>query len=117
MVTASPMADQLITPKTLARLRSNSTPGSCPQVPPEMERTATMTTDESVPDSPTLGSDMLGSPGPSIVDDLELPPILPGFILSAGSRSSLVEYGKRKSMKDRPKSHMSAGSRLSEILP
>lgn len=118
MVTASPMADQLITPKTLARLRSNSTTGSFPGVPPPtMERTGTMTTEESVPDSPTLGSDMLGSPGPSIVDELELPPILPGFVLSAGSRSSLVEYGRRKSTKDRPKSHLSAGSRLSELLP
>ncbi|KEF59559.1 uncharacterized protein A1O9_04404 [Exophiala aquamarina CBS 119918] len=118
MVTASPMADQLITPKTLARLRSNSANDSFPCVPqPDLERTGTMTTEESVPDSPTLGSDMLGSPGPSIVDDLELPPILPGFVLSAGSRSSLVEYGKRKSTKDRPKSHLSASSRLSELLP
>ncbi|KAK5045741.1 hypothetical protein LTR84_008833 [Exophiala bonariae] len=118
MVTASPMADQLITPKTLARLRSNSNIGSPPpSLPqPSRERSETVTSVGSVPDSPTLGSDGLGSPGPSIVDDLELPPILPGFVLSAGSRSSLVEYGKRKSTKDRPKSHLSVGSRLSEML-
>lgn len=117
MLTASPMADQLITPKTLARLRDNSTMGPFEsERQPSVERSETMTTEESVPDSPTLGSDALGSPGPSIVDDLELPPILPGFVLSAGSRSSLVEYGKRKSTRDRPKSHLSAGSRLSELV-
>lgn len=40
-----------------------------------------------------------GSPGPSIIEEDELPPILPGFVLSAGSRMSLVGYGKRKSVK------------------
>jgi hypothetical protein len=51
------------------------------------------------------------------VDEAELPPILPGFVLSAGSRSSLVGYGKRKSVKkDRPKSQLSVGSRLSALL-
>ena len=42
-----------------------------------------------------------GSPGPSIVDEEEyLPPtVLPGFVMSAGHRSSLVGYGKRKSTK------------------
>lgn len=71
------------------------------------------TTETSVPDSPTLGSPSLGSPGPSIVDEADLPPILPSFVLSAGARSSLVGYGKRKSVKkDRPQSEVSVASSL-----
>lgn len=127
MVTASPMADQLITPKTLARLRDNhstigppppDSPPSLPPSPPNFRERSQIadSVDSFVPDSPTLGSDSLGSPGPSIVDDLELPPILPGFVLSAGSRSSLVDYDKRKNTRDRPKSHLSVGSRLSGML-
>lgn len=69
--------------------------------------------DSPTPDSPTLGSSPLGSPGPSIVDDTELPPILPGFVLSAGSRSSLVGYDKRKSLKnERPRSQLSMGDMM-----
>ena len=120
MITASPMADHLITPKTLARLRSNS---SLAQPLPTEEATTQVgeplsPSEWSIPDSPTLGSPpSLGSPGPSIVDEADLPPILPGFVLSAGSRSSLVGYGKRKSLKkDRPRSHLSAGSRFSQLL-
>ena len=141
MVTASPLANQLITPKTLSRLRSdshlrhraNSAAGSL--------ATATTTARESVgpwramPNvdasyaavmarpraksyssvnkrSPVVESSPeqarpsnkadaagAGSPGPSIHEDVDLPPILPGFVLSAGSRTSLVGYGKRKSVK------------------
>ncbi|EXJ88398.1 hypothetical protein A1O1_05328 [Capronia coronata CBS 617.96] len=93
-VTVSPLADHLNSPQTLSRLRSGS-------VPPQgrwramlsINRSETQSADDPIPDSPTLGS-----PGPSIVDDDELPPILPGFVLSAGSRTSLMVYGKRKGL-------------------
>jgi len=113
------MANQTITPKTLARLRSNSeTAPAHLKAMPSIDQSETQSIEDSVPDSPTLGSSALGSPGPSIIDDEgDLPPILPGFVLSAGSRSSLVGYGKRKSVKkDRPKSQVSTGSRRSEAL-
>ncbi|KAK5197092.1 hypothetical protein LTR92_003030 [Exophiala xenobiotica] len=118
MVTASPLADHPITPRTLARLRSDPdlSRGHWKAMP-SIDRSDTESLSASVPDSPTLGSPPLGSPGPSIVDEAELPPILPGFVLSAGSRSSLVGYGKRKSVKkERRKSQLSIGSRLSQIL-
>lgn len=67
------------------------------------ERTSTVEAEEeataSRKEKDTGDGDSMGSPGPSIVEDDELPPILPGFVLSAGSRSSLVWYGKRKSVK------------------
>lgn len=114
------MADHLITPKTLAKLRSDS---SLSRTQPGYDAgtgqsECSESVDGSVPDSPTLGSSAsLGSPGPSVVDEAELPPILPGFVLSAGSRSSLVEYGKRKGLKQqRPRSQLSAGNRLSQVL-
>ncbi|OAL37441.1 hypothetical protein AYO20_03290 [Fonsecaea nubica] len=120
MVTASPMANTTITPGALARLRSNS------HLTLEYAKTAPKTRDDFeteseegfVPDSPTLGTPSLGSPGPSIVDDEEdLPPILPGFVLSAGSRTSLVDYGKRKSVKrDCSRCEMSTGGQLSPVM-
>ncbi|KIV85895.1 hypothetical protein PV11_01547 [Exophiala sideris] len=118
MVTASPFANEPITPRTLARLRSNTDPGrGYWKAMPSIDGSETRSIESSVPDSPTLGSPSLGSPGPSIVDEAELPPILPGFVLSAGSRSSLVGYGKRKTLrKDRPKSQLSVGSRLSQLM-
>lgn len=160
MVTASPLANQPITPKTLSRLRSNSDLRSKPSIPaipnkpvprtptpstttgqwrvmPSIESSppsvlrqrskshASMTrrpstagstsvsltnaeardeVEPSVPLMPTTTNldaetTTIGSPGPSIIDEDELPPILPGFVLSAGSRMSLVGYGKRKSVK------------------
>lgn len=113
MVTASPLADHLITPRTLARLRSNTEPSRGHwKAMPSIDQSETQSVGTSVPGSPTLGS-----PGPSIVDEAELPPILPGFVLSAGSRSSLVGYGKRKSVKkERRKSQLSIGSRLSQLM-
>ncbi|OCT49294.1 hypothetical protein CLCR_04826 [Cladophialophora carrionii] len=118
MLTASPMANTLITPKTLARLRSNSPPVQrCVDTMPSIDKPTRQDDDPSVPDSPTLGSPPLGSPGPSIVDEDELPPILPGFVLSAGSRTSLVGYGKRKSIKKgRTKSSGSMTNRLSQLM-
>lgn len=120
------MADHLITPKTLAKLRSDSslsrTQAGYDAGTAQSECSESSESSESVdgsdPDSPTLGSSAsLGSPGPSVVDEAELPPILPGFVLSAGSRSSLVEYGKRKGLKkQRPRSQLSAGNRLSQVL-
>ena len=105
MVTASPMAGQPITPRTLARMRSNTLPQHWKPLP------------SPTPSSPGIpsadGSPGPGSPGPSIADDVELPPILPGFVLSAGQRSSLVGYGRRKSTRERPKSAYSQSSRLS----
>lgn len=113
IVTASPMANTTITPRTLAKIRSHSPP------PPEhwkampsFDKSETYTDDMSLPESPTLGS-----PGPSIAEEADLPPILPGFVLSAGSRSSLVEYGKRKSGKqERPKSQGSLVTRMSQVM-
>ncbi|KIW23202.1 uncharacterized protein PV07_11422 [Cladophialophora immunda] len=119
MVTASPMANTTITPRTLATLRSNSHLAlECAKAEPKRtDESETESEEQFLPDSPTLGSSSLGSPGPSIVDEADLPPILPGFVLSAGSRTSLVGYGKRKSVKkDRPQSQVSTGSRLSQIM-
>ena len=118
MVTASPMANTTITPRALARLRSNShLSAEHIKAVPVTDQSETQSVEQYLPDSPTLGSPSLGSPGPSIVDEAELPPILPGFVLSAGSRSSLVGYGKRKSVKkDRPESQVSMGSRSSQMM-
>ncbi|EXJ74166.1 uncharacterized protein A1O5_02460 [Cladophialophora psammophila CBS 110553] len=119
VVTASPVANTTITPRTLARLRSNSHPasGHLKAVPSSVDESETESVEQFLPDSPTLGSPSLGSPGPSIVDDADLPPILPGFVLSASSRTSLVGYGKRKSVKkDRPRSQVSTGSRVSQVM-
>lgn len=135
MVTASPLANQPITPKTLNRLRSTSdlqarrsdreqtsagplaltSRGEWRVIPPQ---DATLTRLRSRSHSSLVGAlrsgtsgsesgssirlqktNSIGSPGPSIIEEDELPPILPGFVLSAGSRSSLVGYGKRKSTK------------------
>lgn len=85
---ASPTAGQTISHRALHRMRSGSLPQ---QSSPLAER-------ESIDEH---GRD---SPGPSIAEEEELPPILPGFILSAGQRSSLVGYGKRKSVKGRESS-------------
>jgi hypothetical protein len=96
MITASPMAGQSITHRTVYRMRS----GTFPQ---------TSSTSRSAGNAPSGDGSMpggpeIGSPGPSIIEEEELPPILPGFVLSAGQRSSLVGYGKRKSVKERPES-------------
>lgn len=133
MVTASPLANQPISPKTLHRLRSasdmhrpsedkeNIRPGAISltskgqwRVMPSVDDISTRPrsrSHSSLKSRPsTAGSDTnerpktgrknsIGSPGPSIIEEDELPPILPGFVLSAGSRSSLVGYGKRKSVK------------------
>lgn len=168
MVTASPLANQPITPKTLSRLRSSSdlhrkpSQFNIPAIPNKLISSATTLSSPSTPstgqwrvmppiESPppsglrqrskshasiiqrpnsTAGSTavsisnsesrdefdaatplasprrtadgdtmIIGSPGPSIIEEDELPPILPGFVLSAGSRMSLVGYGKRKSVK------------------
>jgi hypothetical protein len=111
MVTAAPQANEPITPKTLARIRGSSTGTGHWRAMPSIDKS----------DRPsTAGSYGPGSPGPSIVeeDDESLPPILPGFVLSAGQRTSLLGYGKRKSVKkERPRSQWSAGSRLSQVLP
>ncbi len=108
MVTASPLAGQSITPKTLTRMRS----ASMPQQPgPLKESEVALPEPELRPGTPGPGS-----PGPSVVDDEDLPPVIPGFVLSAGQRSSLVGYGRRKSVKSRPASFHSQGSRLSMAL-
>lgn len=125
MVTASPLANQPITPKTLNRLRSASdmrasdkvnlpprtlsltNKGQWQLMPPIEPTRPRSKSGSSVKSRPsTAGSDTargrkssIGSPGPSIIEEDELPPILPGFVLSAGSRTSLVGYGKRKSVK------------------
>lgn len=120
IVTASPMANSTITPRTLAKIRSHSPPPSEHwKAVPSFDKSETQTDDLSLPESPTLGSPSLGSPGPSIAEEADLPPILPGFVLSAGSRSSLVEYGKRKSGKqERRKSQGSIVTltRMSQVL-
>jgi hypothetical protein len=109
MVTASPLAGQQITPKTLTRMRS----ASMPQQPSPLKEYEMPPPD---PESST-GTPGPGSPGPSIVEDEDLPPVIPGFVLGAGQRSSFVGYGKRKSVKSRPASFHSQGSRLSMIMP
>lgn len=132
MVTASPLADTAITPKTLSRLRSASdlemknyrnTSGAtiavsstgtwrlmplveAPTRAPSRQRAKSSS---SLGRTTTAGSDGaasmkssragMGSPGPSISEEDEMPPILPSFVLSAGSRSSLVDFQRRKSLK------------------
>jgi len=99
MVTASPLSDQVITPRMLARLRSNSNlQGHWRAIPSVSEKPSTV---GSRAGSPGMGSDGTGSPGPSIVEEEDLPPILPGFVLSAGQRSSFLGFAKRKSVKNR----------------
>ena len=141
MVTASPLANQPITPKTLSRLRStsdlrtkrisdlnipsvpvvptgtnhylaapsSSTPNSRPRSRSHSLSRASSRTSISGSDlgesSSLSKTTSMGSPGPSIVEEEELPPILPGFVLTAGSRSSLVGYGKRKSTRT-PSAHL-----------
>lgn len=108
-IVASPMAGQPMTPKTLSRLRSRSESTGHWRAMPSIDHSDRPSTSGSVMSS------LHGSPGPSIIDDEEPPhpQILPAFILGAGQRSSLVGYGRRKS---RPKSQISAGSRLSHLL-
>lgn len=95
-ITASPIAGQAITPQTLNRMRSATFTHSS-----ATERPASNATSADGAVSGSLGP---GSPGPSIVEEDDLPPILPGFVLSAGQRSSLLGYGRRKSVKERPTS-------------
>lgn len=110
MVTAAPNAGQPVTPRTLSRMRSNPGPGAWKSMPsPSLASSV-----GSPPASPTV-SHGPGSPGPSIAEDESLPPILPGFVLSAGQRSSLQWYSRRKSTKDRPVSSYSKSSRRSSL--
>lgn len=104
IVTASPLAGQSITPKTLTRMRSASMP----------QQTSPLKESELPPQPElTLGPSEPGSPGPSIIDDDDSPPGIPDFILSAGQRSSYLGYGKRKSVKSRAASFHSQGDGLS----
>lgn len=94
-VTAAPSAGQTISSHALTRMRSSS----LPRQPSPLVQAESPSEDyiSRTPDP--------GSPGPSIIEEEEeLPPILPGFVLSAGQRSSLVGYGKRKSVKGRSSS-------------
>lgn len=110
MVTAAPNAGQAVTPQTLSRMRANPGPGGWKSMPsPSLASSA-----GSPPASPTA-SHGPGSPGPSIAEEESLPPILPGFVLSAGQRSSLQWYWRRKSTKDRPTSSYSKSSRRSSL--
>jgi hypothetical protein len=111
MVTASPMAGQPITPKTLARLRSRSESHGHWRAMPSIDYNERPSTSGSVMSS------VQGSPGPSIVDEEEHGVILPAFVMTAGQRSSMLGYGKRKSMKkERRQSQLSVGSRLSQVM-
>lgn len=121
MVTASPLANQPITPRTLASLRSHSKSASAvnigytkptghwramPSISQASERRPSTSGSIVGPGSPPPGS-----PGPSIADEEELPPILPGFVLSAGQRSSMLGYANRKSVKrDGRGNRMSGGA-------
>ena len=107
MVSASPLAGQSITPRVLGRIRSTSMPQA--PIPSSLEPTHTHT-------GSNTGTIGFGSPGPSVLDDEELPIVLPGFVLSAGQRDSIVGYDKRKSIKERPASFHSQGDRLSSLL-
>lgn len=106
MIVASPIAGQPMTPKTLSRLRSRSDSHGHWRAMPSVDQNDRPST------SGSIMSSIHGSPGPSIIDDEESPPILPAFVMTAGQRSSFVGYGKRKS---RPRSQLSAGSRLSQF--
>ena len=87
-VHAAPMAGQTVSQRSITRMRSASFP----------HQSSPLTESESPESEGT------GSPGPSIAEEQELPPILPGFILSAGQRSSLLGYGKRKDIRGRSSS-------------
>ena len=121
-ITASPLAGQPITPRTLSRMRSGSLPtaqNTRPHMPGSFPTDSSInpTQDGRHSKNPSFSGSTTspgpGSPGPSIIEEEDLPPILPGFVLSAGQRSSFVGYGKRKSVKERPKSAHSQFSRLS----
>lgn len=108
MVTAAPNAGQPVTPRTVQRMRSNTGPWKAMPSP-------SFSNAGSPPASPTA-SQGPGSPGPSIAEEENLPPILPGFVLSAGQRSSFQWYSRRKSTKERPTSSHSKASRQSSVL-
>ena len=109
MVTAAPNAGQSITPRTLSRMRSNPGPGAWNSIP-----SPSLASSAGSPSATPTHSDP-GSPGPSIAEEESLPPILPGFVLSAGQRSSLQWYSRRKSKKDKPVSSYSKSSRRSSL--
>ncbi len=108
VVTASPLAGRSITPKTLVRMRSASLP----------QQSSPLIEEETLPlDTNTEAArNDAGSPGPSIVEDDESGAVIPDFVLSAGERSSLVGYDRRKSIKSRPASFHSERDRLSMEL-
>lgn len=108
MVAASPMAGQSISAKAVKRMRS----ASMPQQPSALRSAEIMHSHKE-----SNGTSGVGSPGPSVIDDEELPTVIPGFVLSAGSRDSILGYDRRKSLKERPASFHSQGDRLSMLLP
>ena len=140
-ILASPWAGQEISPRAVSRMRSSSFQKASREASPVMEVEEAVAASPTVADFPqppktpqppqspppavispstsTPGSPGPGSPGPSICDSEEcLPPILPGFVLTAGQRSSLVGYTNRKSIKGQRSSVQSRGSsRTSMTLP
>ncbi|EHY59690.1 hypothetical protein HRR83_001036 [Exophiala dermatitidis] len=100
MVTVPPLAEHLVSPQTIRRQRSQGAVSfGHHKAFSSSDRSESQSVEDNFSESETKRSPSLGSPGPSIVDEDELPPILPGFVLSAGSRTSLVGYGKRKGLR------------------
>ncbi|KAL9107612.1 MAG: hypothetical protein Q9227_007515 [Pyrenula ochraceoflavens] len=100
-ITASPNAGHTINSHTLNRMRSSSLRSLHSAVSPP----SPLGEAESINEP--------GSPGPSVIDEgeemedstaEEAELSLPSFVLSAGQRSSLVGYGKRKSVRGRESS-------------
>ena len=77
IVTAAPFAGLLINERHLSRMRSGSLPSS------PLARSESFTT----------ANEMFRSPSPP---SREITPPIPDFILSAGPRSSIADYGRRK---------------------
>ncbi|OJD18777.1 hypothetical protein AJ78_01248 [Emergomyces pasteurianus Ep9510] len=105
VVTASPVAGQTITKKTLSRIKSGSF-SSQPASSSPLAQTETMdqTMDLSVGEDVIDESDDVGEGGqedPSKDGTAPLPLPIPGFVLAAGTRGSWVDYGRRKTSQGR----------------
>ncbi|RMZ87625.1 hypothetical protein DV736_g5147, partial [Chaetothyriales sp. CBS 134916] len=112
MATVATSASEPSTPKSMVRMRNSITAAGHGRAVPSI--------DKSDHSSIAAGSGP-GSPGPSIVEseyEETLPASIPSFVLSAGQRTSLIGYGRRKSVK-REKSRLamlSEGGRLGQFF-
>ncbi|RMZ78100.1 hypothetical protein DV737_g4029, partial [Chaetothyriales sp. CBS 132003] len=93
MAAAATSASEPSTPKSMVRMRNSVMVSGHGRAVPSVDKSD---------QSSVVASSGPGSPGPSIVEseyEETLPASIPSFVLSAGQRSSLIGYGRRKSVK------------------